>query len=107
MHAVARIAGIALFAAGAVLAREPAKDIGHLWQVSRPGVPDSYVFGTIHVADPRVAAIAAPVRDALARSPRPSSRRSPPGRAATSARSGRLPADPTIRFPAWASIARK
>ena len=27
---------------------------GLLWQISSPGVPDSYLFGTIHVADERI-----------------------------------------------------
>lgn len=43
-------------------------DGGRLWRVSRAGVPDSYVLGTIHVADDRVSAIARPVADALAKS---------------------------------------
>lgn len=37
-----------------------------LFRVDKPGVPPSYVFGTVHSGDPRVAAIASPVRDALA-----------------------------------------
>jgi uncharacterized protein YbaP (TraB family) len=41
---------------------------GRLWKISKPGVPDSFVFGTIHIADPRVSAIPAPVGEALARS---------------------------------------
>jgi uncharacterized protein YbaP (TraB family) len=41
---------------------------GRLWRVARAGIPDSYVFGTIHVADPRVAAIPPQVAKALARS---------------------------------------
>ena len=57
-----------LLAPGAAPAREPPKEIGHLWLVSRPNVPDSYVFGTIHVTDPRVATPPAAVRDALSRS---------------------------------------
>lgn len=44
-----------------------APDEGRLWRVSRPGVPDSYVLGTIHVADRRVARIAPQVAAALAR----------------------------------------
>jgi hypothetical protein len=40
---------------------------GLLWRIAKRGVPDSYVFGTLHVADPRVG-IAPPVADALARS---------------------------------------
>ena len=42
-------------------------DDGRLWRISRPGIPDSYVRGTIHVAGERVAHIAPPVADALAR----------------------------------------
>jgi uncharacterized protein YbaP (TraB family) len=43
---------------------------GLLWRVAREGVPPSYVFGTIHVADPRVLELAEPVTRALARSRR-------------------------------------
>lgn len=38
---------------------------GLLYRISKPGVPASYVFGTIHVADPRAVDLAAPVRKAL------------------------------------------
>jgi uncharacterized protein YbaP (TraB family) len=48
-------------------AGERPKDVGHLFRVSRGGVADSYVFGTIHISDPRVAVLPQPVRDALAR----------------------------------------
>lgn len=41
---------------------------GRLWRISKPGAHDSFVLGTIHVADPRVSRIAKPVEDALARS---------------------------------------
>lgn len=41
---------------------------GLLWRVSKPEVAPSYVFGTIHLADPRVLEIPEPVRRALARS---------------------------------------
>lgn len=58
------VAALALVAATDVLA---AYDAGRLWRVSRPGVPDSYVLGTIHVADDRVSALAPPVADALAK----------------------------------------
>lgn len=34
---------------------------GLLWKVSRPGLPPSFVFGTMHVEDPRVTTLAAPV----------------------------------------------
>jgi uncharacterized protein YbaP (TraB family) len=43
---------------------------GLLWRVSRAGVASSYVFGTIHVADPRVLEIPDPVTRALANSRR-------------------------------------
>lgn len=39
---------------------------GLLWRVSRPGVAASHVFGTIHIADPRVLLIPDPVMRALA-----------------------------------------
>ena len=41
---------------------------GRLWRIARAGVPDSYVLGTIHIADARVSRIAPPVADALGRS---------------------------------------
>jgi len=43
-------------------------DAGLLWQVARDGKPDSYVFGTIHLADPRVAEPRNAVLAALSRS---------------------------------------
>jgi uncharacterized protein YbaP (TraB family) len=39
--------------------------MGRLWRIVKPGVPDSFVFGTIHVADPRVASIPEPVVKAM------------------------------------------
>lgn len=41
---------------------------GRLWRVSRAGLPDSYVLGTIHIADPRVSRLVPPIADALGRS---------------------------------------
>jgi len=38
---------------------------GTLWRVTRPGTVPSHVFGTIHLADPRVLEIPAPVARAL------------------------------------------
>jgi uncharacterized protein YbaP (TraB family) len=38
---------------------------GVLWRVSRPGVAASHIFGTIHIADPRVLLIPDPVKVAL------------------------------------------
>ena len=43
---------------------------GMLWRISRDGVAPSYVFGTIHVADPRVLDLPEPVGRALGRSRR-------------------------------------
>ena len=68
MRSPAFAACIFLLAAGAALAKEPANDIAHLWRISRAGIPPSHVFGTIHVADARVATLPVPVRDALSRS---------------------------------------
>lgn len=39
---------------------------GLLWRVTKPGVPASYVFGTIHLADPRALQVPPPVERALA-----------------------------------------
>ena len=30
---------------------------GRLWRITKPGISDSYAFGTIHIADPRVATV--------------------------------------------------
>jgi len=49
---------------------EPARTTfaeGHLWRISKAGIGDSYAFGTIHVADPRVAAIPKQVEAVLPR----------------------------------------
>lgn len=43
-------------------------DFGLLWRISRDGTPDSYAFGTIHLADARVAEPGAAVLAALSRS---------------------------------------
>lgn len=39
---------------------------GVLWRVSKPGVAPSYVYGTMHVADTRLAELPVPVRKAFA-----------------------------------------
>jgi len=39
---------------------------GVLWRVAKDGVAPSYVYGTMHVADPRLAELPAPVRKAFA-----------------------------------------
>lgn len=41
---------------------------GLLWRIAKPGVAASHVFGTIHLADPRVLEIAEPVLQALGES---------------------------------------
>jgi uncharacterized protein YbaP (TraB family) len=64
----ARYAAAAAFAAAPFVAAAAPFDEGLLWRVSKPGLQDSFVFGTIHIADARVNRIAKPVEDALARS---------------------------------------
>lgn len=63
-RAAALIAGLAL--ALQVAAAERFAQ-GTLWRISRPGVPPSFVFGTIHLADPRVLMVPEPVLQALGR----------------------------------------
>ena len=41
---------------------------GLLWRLDKPGVPASYVFGTLHSNDPRVTALPLPVQHAFAAS---------------------------------------
>ena len=58
-------------AAGLLLAASPASpaaarfERGLLWRVTRPGVAASHVYGTIHVADPRLAELPQQVRRAF------------------------------------------
>ena len=66
-RAVALALLLALQTAAAGERRQPFSE-GQLWRVSKTGIGDSFVFGTIHVADPRVSIIAKPVDDALRRS---------------------------------------
>jgi hypothetical protein len=64
------LAVVAGFAAGPVAAG-PLKEkftAGLLWRIAKSGAKDSFVFGTIHLADARVNGIPKPVDDALARS---------------------------------------
>ena len=58
----------ALAAAGCAASPAAAQDFSHgiLWKVSRPGIAASHVYGTIHVADPRLAELPVAVRKALA-----------------------------------------
>ena len=41
---------------------------GLLWQVSKPGIVPSYLFGTMHSSDPRVTALPAPLEKSFNRS---------------------------------------
>lgn len=41
-------------------------DKGLLWKIESPGAPASFVFGTIHIDDPRVTALPQPVAQAFA-----------------------------------------
>ncbi len=58
---------LALALSSTALAAQPFAS-GLFWRVSRANVPDSFVFGTIHIADPRVSAVPEDVRIALASS---------------------------------------
>lgn len=51
----------------AVPARAAAERFGRglLWRITKKGVAPSHVYGTIHVADPRLAGLPAPVRQAF------------------------------------------
>jgi uncharacterized protein YbaP (TraB family) len=62
----------AALAPGIAASAPPAKKFSHglLWRVSKAGVQPSYVFGTIHLADPRVLDIPDAVGRALSRSKR-------------------------------------
>jgi uncharacterized protein YbaP (TraB family) len=59
------LAGAALAAARAAPANAARFERGLLWQITRPGVPPSHVYGTIHVADERLGELPAPVRKAF------------------------------------------
>src|SRR5438552_884711 len=65
--AVGRVAlALALAAPPASGAAEPFAQ-GLLWRLDKPGVPTSWVFGTLHSNDPRVTALPGPVAHAFAR----------------------------------------
>ena len=53
--------------AAAAEVKQPFSD-GRLFRVSRAGIADSFIFGTIHIGDPRVASVAARLDDVLRRS---------------------------------------
>jgi uncharacterized protein len=69
---VALRAGIAALLAfvlvGTAPAAAPRYEQGVLWLVEKPGSPPSHIFGTIHVDDPRVTKLPAPVSRALGES---------------------------------------
>ena len=55
-------------ATGSVARHSGRFDRGLLFQVTKVGYPESHVFGTIHVGDPRVLALPKPVTDAFEKS---------------------------------------
>lgn len=59
------LAGLAAAAAPTWAARHPRFTKGLLWRVTKKGAAPSHVFGTIHVADPRLAGLPAAVRKVL------------------------------------------
>lgn len=62
------LAALALAAPAPAVASGERFTRGVLWRITRNGVPPSHVFGTIHVADPRLAELPAPVQQAFAES---------------------------------------
>ena len=56
---------LAAAASTAALAAEPF-GYGLLWRLDKPGVPSSWVYGTLHSSDPRVTALPPPVARAFA-----------------------------------------
>jgi len=56
---------LAAAASTAALAAEPF-GYGLLWRLDKPGVPSSWVYGTLHSSDPRVTALPPPVERAFA-----------------------------------------
>ena len=55
-------------ATGSIARHSGRFDRGLLFQVTKAGYPESHVFGTIHVGDPRVLALPKPVTDAFEKS---------------------------------------
>ena len=60
--ALAAIIALSVFGAPACAADGDAFEQGLLWRIEKAGVPASHVFGTIHLADPRVTDLPEPVR---------------------------------------------
>ena len=54
--------------AEARLAGPAPRDEGRLFRIVKDGVPDSFVLGTIHAADPRTSTLSAPISAALSQS---------------------------------------
>lgn len=63
---------IYLFLAAAMVAAAPVGPVKHtkglLWRISAPGLTPSYLFGTMHSADPRVTALSKPLTESFDRS---------------------------------------
>jgi uncharacterized protein YbaP (TraB family) len=51
-----------------VSAADTRRDHGLLWEISKPGMAASYLFGTVHSEDPEVVQLAPPVQQAFDRS---------------------------------------
>ena len=56
---------LAATASTSAIGTEPFRH-GLLWRLDRPGVPSSWVYGTLHSSDPRVTALPSPVERAFA-----------------------------------------
>ena len=54
--------------AEAKIARPAPRDEGRLFRIVKDGVPDSFVLGTIHAADPRTSTLSEPISAALSQS---------------------------------------
>lgn len=65
-HRAPRLGAALLAALLAAAASAGPYDHGLLWRLDRPGLAPSYVFGTLHSADPRVTVLPALVADAFA-----------------------------------------
>ena len=64
MSAIGEALLLAAVASTAALAAEPF-GAGLLWRLDKPGVPPSWVYGTLHSSDPRVTALPPPVERAF------------------------------------------
>jgi len=63
-HTVA-LAILLCFLSFSLAQADTGKSRGLLWEISQPGIPASYLFGTIHSEDPEVLQLAAPVQKAF------------------------------------------